>query len=378
MVRDAMGARYEGSDDSRPNFNVVFKAPGLAERVGHGPAVHYWVLSRAQPGVLGRLDLGDLWWAGANGVDAAAGEADPLRIVTNLVGADVTLEVLATDAWRARMLLADRYRTGRLFIAGDAAHQNPPWGGHGFNTGIGDAVNLGWKLAAVVNGWAPLSLLDSYEAERRPIAADTIAEAVRNMSTLAPELAAPGLAGAGAEFERARRLAAEAIHKTKDSEFHSLGLTLGYRYDTSPIIVADARPGSEVTTSNDTYIPTAAPGARLPHWWVAEGESIYDRLGPDHTLIGDLAAPAAGKLAAAAVALGVPLRTFDTAGHDSRRHLEASVALIRPDQHVAWRGDDVDNPHAVLCRVTGQSSEMPRTHQGDVAFSDRHERLREQ
>ena len=377
VVRDAMGARYEGNDDSRPNFNVVFRAPGLAERVEHGPAVHYWVLSSVQPGVLGRLDLGDLWWGGANGVDASVGEADPRRIVTNLIGADVKVDVLSTDAWQARMLLADRYRQGRLFIAGDTAHQNPPWGGHGFNTGIGDAVNLGWKLAAVVNGWAPPSLLESYEAERRPIAADTIAEAVRNMAILAPELAAPGLAGSDAEFDRARRPTAEAIRRTKDGEFHSLGLTLGYRYDTSPIISADTRPSPE-DPPNDTYVPTATPGARLPHWWVAEGKSIYDRLGPDYCLLGDLAAPAANQLAAAAAALGVPLRLVGLDAVESRHHLDASLVLVRPDQHVAWRGEVVDDPHAILRRATGHSFGGSSPRRAATAFNRRHERPRQQ
>ena len=150
VVRAAIGAQYEGASDSRPNFGVVFRAPGLAERQPHGPAVHYWVLNPARPGVLGRMDLVDQWWCIANGVPAEVGEANPLALIRGLVGAEIDVEVLGTDPWTARMLLADRYRAGRVFLAGDAAHLNPPWGGHGFNTGIGDAVNIGWKLAATL------------------------------------------------------------------------------------------------------------------------------------------------------------------------------------------------------------------------------------
>ena len=282
MVRDAMGARYEGSDSSRENFNVVFRAPDLADQVPHGPAVHYWVLNPDQPGLVGRLDLADTWWCIAQGVDPSTGEVNPERLVRNLVGAQVPLDVLATDVWRARMLLVDRYASHRMFLAGDAAHQNPPWGGHGFNTGIGDAVNIGWKLAAVINRWAPPSLLASYEQERRPVAARTIEEAVRNMSTLGPELADPRLTGTATEFAKARRTVAAAIHANKDSEFHSLTLTLGYDYRGSPIVAAEGDPGQSPSSPTDhEYRPTAAPGHRLPHRWLAAGDSLYDHLGAE-------------------------------------------------------------------------------------------------
>ena len=352
VVRRSIGARYQGSDDSRVNFNVVFRATGLAERVPHGPAVHYWVLSATQPGVMGRLDLGSLWWAGATGMDPEAGEVDPAAIIRNLVGDDVEFELLSTDVWRARMLLADRWAEGRLLIAGDAAHQNPPWGGHGFNTGIGDAVNLGWKLAAVVKGWAPPTLLDSYQLERRPIAQQTIDEAVRNMTTLAPELAAAVKAGSDEEFAASRPAAAAAIAASKDSEFHSLGLTLGYRYDASPIISADGMPFGGAGSG---YTPSAAPGGRLPHFYL-EGRSVFDRLGRDFTLLGDLSLSAAGQLEKASSAQGVPLEALALDPSVCGERLGAGLVLVRPDQHVAWRGDDVTDPAAVLSRAVGRSA----------------------
>ncbi|NJP94194.1 hypothetical protein HCN51_32970 [Nonomuraea sp. FMUSA5-5] len=311
VTRAAIGSKYEGRQDARPNFNVVFRAPGLAERMPHGPAVHYWVLNPAQPGMLGRLDLKDTWWCIAQGVRAE--DADPVQLIRNLAGADIDVEILATDPWTARMLLADRYATDRVFLAGDAAHQNPPYGGHGFNTGIGDAVNIGWKLAAVLHGWAPASLLATYESERRPVAADTIEEAARNMATLAPELADPALMGDDAEFEKVRPAVAEAVLRTKDSEFHSLDLVLGYTYAGSSIVSSGA-------------------GERLPHRWLAPGESLYDRLGPAFSLVGDQRSPGAAVVVAEAAELGVPLRVVDLPGEP--------LALVRPDQHVAWRGGD--------------------------------------
>ena len=356
VVREAIGARYDVIDEGRPNFSMVIRAPGLADRVPHGPAVHYWVLSAVQPGLIGRFDLADTWWCGANGVGPGAEPPDPQAIVRNLVGADVTVEVLSTDAWQARTALADRWGSGRLFIAGDAAHQNPPWGGHGFNTGVGDAVNLGWKLAAVVNQWAPARLLDSYELERRPVAAQTIDEAVQNMSALAPELAAVLRADSDEQFEATRAAAADAIKRTKDSEFHSLGLTLGYRYDDSPVIAADssgtASSGPPAPTANDTYLPSAAPGGRLPHFR-PDGTSLYDRLGSEFSLVGDLTQAAASAFAKAAATLGVPLELVGVDASACAGHFAASLVLVRPDQHVAWRGDQAADAEQVLRTATG-------------------------
>jgi 2-polyprenyl-6-methoxyphenol hydroxylase-like FAD-dependent oxidoreductase len=354
VVRDAIGAHYEGIEASRPNFNIVFRAPGLGDRVPHGPAIHYWVLNPDQPGLVGRLDLDETWWCIAQGVDVEMGEADPERLVHNLVGGEVPVSVLATDAWLARMLLVDRYSSRRLFLAGDAAHQNPPWGGHGFNTGIGDAVNLGWKMAAVLNGWAPEDLLASYEPERRPIAARTIEEAARNMATLAPELADRRLTGSDDEFAEARPNVAAAIHATKTGEFHSLELTLGYEYEESTIVVTEDPPEVETTTSAETgYQPTAAPGHRLPHRWMAPGDSLYDRLGTEFTLLGDLSRPVAGRLVDEARSLDVPLSLMDVRGEEWRVRFGADLVLVRPDQHVAWRGNHLDDPVDIVRQVVG-------------------------
>ncbi|MBV9793261.1 MAG: FAD-dependent monooxygenase [Actinobacteria bacterium] len=334
VIRAALGGRFDGSEDGRRNVNVTFRAPGLAALVPHGPAVQYWVLNPAQAGLMGRLDLDGVWWCIANGVSQATGEAHAADIVRTMTGADVPFEVLATDAWTARMQLADRYQGGRMFIAGDAAHQNPPYGGHGFNTGVGDAVNLGWKLAAVLNGWAPPALLDSYEAERRPIGQITIDEAARNMATLGPELADPRLAGPDAEFGAALPGAQAAIERTKDREFHGLDLVLNYTYAGSPI---------------------TAPGAgeRLPHRWLGPGDSLYDHLGPEFTLI--RSGTDDDKLVKAAAMAGLPLSVLD---FDIERvpappapHPVPELTLVRPDQHVSWRGSTPEDPDAIIRRA---------------------------
>jgi 2-polyprenyl-6-methoxyphenol hydroxylase-like FAD-dependent oxidoreductase len=353
-VRAAMGAQLLGSDDARPNYNIVFRSPDLADRLPHGDAVQYWILDPGQPGLVGRLDLADTWWCIAIGVDAAP---DPGALVRNLVGdpdGRIPIEILGGDPWRARMQLADRYRLGRLFLAGDAAHLNPPWGGHGFNTGIGDAANLGWKLAAVLSGWAPESLLDSYQAERRPVAAETIDAATRNMGTLAPELADPQLTGTPAQFASVRPAVQRAVQRTKAAEFHSLGLVLGTAYPDSPVVAREPAPATGGDQS--VYTPSAAPGHRLPHAWLSATESLYDRLGPGFSLVGDLDAPVADQIQEAAERLSVPLRR--TPLPDARRRFGARVVLVRPDQHVAWRGSHPTDAAAVWQRVLGSGEAL--------------------
>ena len=352
VVRGAIGAHYEGTSDLRPNFGLVFRVPGLAERQPHGPAVHYWVLNPTYPGVMGRMDLKDVWWAIANGVSAETGYADPHALIRGLVGAEIEAEVLGTDPWTARMLLADRYRHGRVFLAGDAAHLNPPWGGHGFNTGIGDAVNIGWKLAAVLRGWGGDGLLASYEAERRPVAERTVREATANMSVLAPELGNPELDAPGPIGEQARRAAAQVIQVAKDREFHSLGIVLGYQYDPSPVIVDD---GTPPLPEGQDYVPAARPGARLPHLWLPDGASLYDRLGNGFSLLRLRDDADVIPFVESAAARGVPLTVIKLRGQTLEMLYETPLLLVRPDQHVAWRGTSVDRltADALIDRVRG-------------------------
>jgi 2-polyprenyl-6-methoxyphenol hydroxylase-like FAD-dependent oxidoreductase len=347
VVRGAMGALYEGSDDAPPTFNMVFRAPGLAELIPHGPAIHYWVLNPEQPGLVGPMDLVDTWWCGALGLTAIEGEEEAASVVCSLLGESVPVEVLAIDMWRASIFLADRYANGRFFIAGDAAHQNPPWGGHGFNTGIGDAVNIGWKLAAVINGWAPATLLDTYDAERRPIALNTIEEAKRNMAALTPASAKVMATLPPSEV-------AAAVQRAKDSEFHSLTLTLGYDYEGSPIISEEhAAESIQSETADREYVPTAAPGHRLPHRWLSAGDSLYDHLGPEFTLISAEDNPAGKALVEMAAELNVPLVLLDEPAVPAVEAFGAPLVLVRPDQHVAWRGIEVEHAAYVLRRAVG-------------------------
>lgn len=239
VVRDRIGSHYVGGDALRPNFGMVFESPDLWEHVRHGPAVQYWVVNPAAPALVGPLDRTNTWWAIAFGVDRAAGERETQHIIDAVAGRPVRAEVRSTDPWTARMQIVDHMRHGRVFLAGDAAHLNPPFGGHGLNTGIGDAVDLGWKLAAVLAGWGGADVLDSYEIERRPVQERVIREATANMRVLSTELLADNLDADDEAGALARRAAGARIQETKTAEFHSLDLVLGLRIATSPIVPAE-------------------------------------------------------------------------------------------------------------------------------------------
>ncbi len=361
VVRPALGGTFEGGSGVRPNLSILFHAPGLAEQVPFANAIHYWVLAPGAGGIVGRLDLKDTWWAIVQGVDVATGEEDPVGMVHTLVGADVPVEVIATDKWNCRMLLADRYQSEdrpNLLIAGDAAHLNPPWGGHGFNTCVGDAVNVSWKLAAVLNGWAGPRLLASYGAERRPVAARTIADASANNSALAHHFADDVLGEDGPDADRARAETAQAL-QVKKSEFHSLGLVLGYNYAGSPVVTGDGTPVPPEDPIH--YTPSAHPGCLLPHAWMTDGSSVYDHLGTGFTVIAlPGAQPDTRPIEAAAAEHGIPLTVLalgegDVEGttQELRDRWGADLLLVRPDQHVAWRGADSTAAAAALSRAAG-------------------------
>ncbi len=355
LVRERIGATMCGDNAFSRNYSVIFRAPDLHLRHGHGPAIMYWMVNGEVPCLLGPMDAQGQWFFMATkiGDGTEAGDLDPVELIRRGSGiADLAVEIVGTDPWLARRLVADHYAQGRVFLAGDACHLHPPFGGFGMNMGIGDAVDLGWKLAAMVQGWGGPGLPGSYEAERRPVHERTIAEAVINYASLGNQLFRPGLEEPGPLGDATRREVGEIIEATKIREFKTLGVVLGARYAGSPVIVDDgsAPPPDEYML----YLPSAHPGCLAPHLWLADGSSLYDHFGDGFTLLvtaGDVA-PARG-LEVAAAAGGVPLRVL--APDDARLEARygARFALVRPDQHVAWRGEALpDDPGRLLGIVT--------------------------
>ncbi|MFJ7327508.1 FAD-dependent monooxygenase [Streptomyces cyaneofuscatus] len=340
VVRDRIGSSYVGGAALRPNFGMVFESAELMDHVSHGPAVQYWIVNPSAPALVGPLDRKGTWWAIAFGVDRETGERQARRIIDGVAGRPVAATVLSTDPWTAQMRLVDRMREGRVFLAGDAAHLNPPFGGHGLNTGIGDAVDLGWKLAAVLDGWGGGEVLDSYESERRPVQGRVIKEATANMRVLSTELLADDLDAADRAGAEARRVAGAHIQKAKRAEFHSLDLVLGLRIAASPIVPALGEGGGPERT--------ARTGARLPHVFLDDGTSLYDVLGTGLTLLVLERGASESAIEEAARARGVPLTVVDLSeakGRDAyAARFGARLVLVRPDQAVGWLGDEPPEP----------------------------------
>ncbi|MDE0795116.1 MAG: FAD-dependent oxidoreductase [Alphaproteobacteria bacterium] len=282
-------------------------------------------------------------------------EADIIRDIRNAMGAEIDIEIISVREWTAgNALVADRYGDGRVMLAGDSVHLFTPTGGFGMNTGVEDAVNLGWKCAAVHHGFAPEAILATYETERRPIGIRNTQSSRKLASDVAtievPEaLEQDTEEGARARAELGRHLSGFT------EEFASLGIQLGTRYDASPLIVADGTnppPDSAVE-----YVPSACPGGRAPHVWLDDGASIHDRFGKWFTLLKfGMADTDTASFEAAASAQNVPLDIVDISEHGARDLYQCRFALIRPDHHVAWRGDALPADAAALIRqVSGNS-----------------------
>lgn len=346
VVRDAIGARYAGSTANRANLGVMFRCPPLMGLLPEAPAVQSWVINDVTPAVMGPVDRDGTWWIIAFGIDSAAAGIDLEALVHGALGGTPPVEVVSTDPWVARMELVDRARSERVFLIGDAAHLNPPFGGHGLNTGIGDAVDLGWKIAANLQGWGGPGLLDSYEAERRPLQQRVIAEAAANGSVLSGRFVRDGLDDPGPRGAQLRAAAATEIQATKAMEFFSLDLVLGHRYDHSPVI-----PEAAVDISEDDWAAVAAPGRRLPHRRMPDGRSTLDLIGPGLTVLNEGGAEV-GTLVGIARSLDIPLTVHHL---ESTGSTAPSLQLVRPDQIVAWCGPDVPAaPEALLRTVTGR------------------------
>ncbi|HET7763802.1 MAG TPA: FAD-dependent monooxygenase, partial [Burkholderiales bacterium] len=261
-------------------------------------------------------------------------------------------ELISISPWVRRKLVTAAYRHGRIFLAGDCAHQNTPTGGYGMNTGMGDAVDLGWKLAAAVQGWAGPALLDSYDAERRPVALHNVEEATRNFH-LRSFPAIPGLLEDSARGEFARGRLGDEIVRNTARELVSDGIVMGYRYHGSPVVCPDgSEPPPQLVTE---YVQSTFPGARAPHAWLGGGRSTLDLFGKAFVLLRlGRDAQAVAPLAQAATRCKVPLQTVALDEPAVRGAYERELVLVRPDGHVAWRGDVVPaDADAIVAQVTG-------------------------
>lgn len=342
FVREAIGAKMAGQYGLSRNYNIVFRARGLAAAHPHGAGTMYWQVNPATPSLIGPMDQDDIWFFMPTRLPegvAVTAESAP-ALIRDATGIDLPYEVLSIDEWVASSLLADHYRDGNIFLVGDACHLHPPFGGYGMNMGVADGVDLGWKLAAILQGWGGPAMLDSYEIERRAIHEDVIAEAAANHAVLSNDLWESGLEDDTLEGRQKRSVVGARIVALKTREFHTLGTVLGGCYRVSPLLPHGAG-GSRGQGAESGYNPSSMPGCLAPHLWRADGTSLYDHFGQGFALLCRHDADPASISDAAdnARATGAPLTVVRLTAEEEAVHYPAAMTLVRPDQYVAWRGD---------------------------------------
>lgn len=341
-VRCAMGTNFAGHGAEQRTFfggqmaSIYIQSAELAALLPKEKAWQYWFANGQRRGVMVAIDGVHRF---GFGVQLAPGqtleELNIPEILGMLVGRDFAFTLLNLNAWTAgHTLVAERFRVGRCFIAGDAAHLFTPTSGMGYNTSVDDAVNLGWKLAAVIQGWGGPSLLDSYESERQPIARRNTAYA-RSMADSMAALGAPAsVEDPGPESDAVREQYGALCLAHIAREFNVPGLQLGVRYESAVIASETTQPPADDATH---YEPSGYPGARAPHVVVAE-QALSDQFGRDFTLLCLNAHQQTDNWKEAAAALQIPLKIIVCDAQTARDLYGADLVLIRPDSHIAWRG----------------------------------------
>jgi 2-polyprenyl-6-methoxyphenol hydroxylase-like FAD-dependent oxidoreductase len=357
-VRRGLGVALNGKGMLGCAVNMFFRAPQLLEACGKKPGTFFIPVDRG--GVWANIRIIDprigLWRLMVNetDTDTRAETVDKDAYLRRGVGRDFAVEWVDINVWRRQSVIAASYGGGRIFLLGDAVHQVSPTGALGMNTGIGDAVDLGWKLAAVLQGWGGAHLLDSYDAERRPAGTRAVESATRfhsNQTGWGDGLDA--LAEPGAVGDALRERVGARLVENVGVEFRTMGLQLGYRYEGSPICIADGTP--ETPDDPETYRPSARPGGRAPHFWIRDGQSVLDCFERGFTLLRlGRTAPETRALEAAALSRRMPLQTVTVEAPEAQALYERKLVLVRPDGHVAWRADALPaDPDAILDRVRG-------------------------
>ncbi|MDI1237017.1 MAG: FAD-dependent oxidoreductase [Polaromonas sp.] len=366
LVRSTLGIAWDGASGVRREFMggkmfaVYLRAPDFYTVFPHARAWMYVSVNPQRRAFMASVDgQSEFAFHAAvhEGEDADAWTADDAqRIVDEAMGAHLAIEVMSVGTWTAgHSLVAQSFQRGRVFIGGDAAHLFTPTGGLGYNTAVEDAVNLGWKLAAVVRGQAPPQMLDSYGPERQPLAERNTAYARRFADSVGSFGATDLLEQEGAEGQAERERAARYLNQHVRLEFNIPGVTFGGRYDGSPLIVKDGSTPPPDDAGN--YQPSASPGGRAPHAWLEDGRSLYDSFNFEWTLLAlGPDAPDTRAFVDAAAALGLDLKVVQQPSEALLALYEAPLALIRPDQIVAWRGSDGRQALQVLKQATGHDA----------------------
>lgn len=355
VVRKGIGAQFEGDAVIQRVQSTYIRAPHLIGLQGVERAWATFSLNPRRSGNCYAIDGKERWvvhnYLKPDEPDFDSVDRDwAIREILG-VGPDFQYEVLEPMDWYGRRLVADKFRQDRVFLCGDSAHIWMPYAGYGMNAGIADAMGLSWLLAAHLNGWADAAILDAYEAERLPITQQVSYFVMDHAHAMAGQrgsvpanIEADDAAGA-----EARAALGQRAYDLNVQQYCAAGLNFGAFYEDSPIIAYDgeAAPGYSMAE----FTASTVPGCRAPHFWLADGRSLYDALGPEFTLLvlgGDVQWQG---LAEAAMALHLPLNVLELAPGEADPVYAEKLVLVRPDQHVAWRGDEAPEDAIGLMRL---------------------------
>jgi 2-polyprenyl-6-methoxyphenol hydroxylase-like FAD-dependent oxidoreductase len=344
-VRKQIGASLEGTAVIQRVQSTYIRAPQLAALIPGQPAWCYYSVNPRRCGTMFTIDDGQTWLV-HNHLNPDEPEFDSvdrdwaIRQILG-VGPDFRYEVISKEDWVGRRLVANRFRDRNVFIAGDAAHLWVPYAGYGMNAGIADAINLSWLLAARLQGWGDPAILDAYEAERQPITEQVSQFAMEHAAKMikARRAVPANIEEQSPEGQAIRAEMGREAYELNVQQFCCGGLNFGYYYSGSPILARDEEPPPAYSMGG--FTESTVPGCRAPHFWLADGRSLYDAFGPAYTLLRFDPAVDVTALLAAAQAKQMPLTVLDVQAQnvpDAYRH---QLVLCRADQHVAWRGDAV-------------------------------------
>lgn len=341
-IRTALDIPFEGEPKLNYTLSLLFRCPWLQKYHDKGEAERYMLIG--PEGVWGNLTVVDgreEWRLSLTGFNEKINldALDKEALVRRALGSDdIPFDIMGFSTWRRREVVARDMRQGRVFLAGDSAHSMSPTGGFGMNTCLQDVVDLGWKLEGVLRGWAPESLLDTYQVERKPVAYRIAKAATALFKPWLLELDYSQVLDDSDEGEENRRRIGATLKREMYAEWATWGTAFGYRYDESPICVPDGTPAPP--DDPVYYLQCARPGSRAPHAWLSDGRSTLDLFGRGFVLLRfNSDNSGAESIQEAAASKGVPLKIVDITEPEVAAWYEKQLVLVRPDGHVAWRAD---------------------------------------
>ncbi len=343
-IRKACGVDAPTFHPTQTFQSVVFKAPELATVMGKNHAMVYFLVNPSIQEPLRAVDGKELYRLILK--PQPDGQVrDATEAIKAAISIDTPFEIISNVPWRLTHRVADHFRAGNIFFVGDCAHTLSPSGGFGMNTGIGDAVDLGWKLAATLKGWAGANLLDTYEIERRPIAVRNLEEANANLERTQKRSIPPVIMTDSPAGDRIRQEMAEGMERSNvKREFDAPGVHFGFCYE-SPMIIADGTPPSHDPSQ---WRQSSYPGCRAPHAWLEPGKSTLDLFGQGFVLLCFDSTPEIGRFEQACKERGVPFTSQQIDNPEIAQLYERAFILVRPDGHVAWRGDALPDDAGIL------------------------------